>query len=150
VSSMASRVASVSSSCAVRSASSIQMLPGSPSSMFSLAITAMRSPTTSRTRRAISRTNRDRLSMLPPYSSRRRLISGLRNELGRYRWPKCSSTASNPASTATWAAAPNWSTTARISSRRISRQKASEVGLTNRLGATGVTPVSFFGATTPA
>ena len=69
-------------------------------------------------------TKRDRLSMSPPYSSLRRLISGLRNELGRYRCPKCSSTASKPASTATCAASPNWSTTWRSRRRVISRQYA--------------------------
>ena len=38
--------------------------------MFSFAVTAMRLPTVSRTRWAISRTvNRDLFSMLPPYSS---------------------------------------------------------------------------------
>lgn len=37
-----------------------------------------------------------------------------------------------------------------ISATVISRQYPSEVGLIKRLGATGVTPVSFFDATTPA
>src|SRR5699024_12242641 len=107
-------------------------------------------PTPRRTAAALARTKRHRLSLPPPSPSRRRLNNGLRKQLGRYLCPKRSSTASIPASTATCAASANCSTTRAASPRVIARQYWNDVGLTIRLGATGVAPVICLVATGPA
>ena len=83
VSSRASTLPSASSQAAVRRLSSSQMPPETPSSMLSLAVIAISSPTSSRTARATPRATLARLARLPPYSSFRLLSLGLRKELAK-------------------------------------------------------------------
>jgi len=83
VSSRASTLPSASSHAPTWMLSSSQNPPGTPSSMFSLAMIASWLPTASRTARATSRASRARLARLPPNSSVRRLSLALRNELTR-------------------------------------------------------------------
>ena len=140
VNSIASRVRSASRSCAVRSASSIQMLPARPSHVE---LGDHRYPLPS----DITDPPRDLPHEPGPVVDVSAILvlapvdQPTQKELGKYRRPKRSSTASTL--TATCAAAPNWSITRRISSRVISRQYGKDTGLMHLLGATGVTPVRF-------
>ncbi len=79
----ASTVPSCSIHCAVCTASSREIPPLTPSDMFSLVRIAIRSPTASRTARRIPRPTLARLASVPPYSSLRWLIFGLRNALAK-------------------------------------------------------------------
>ncbi len=79
----ASRAPSASSSRATSTLSSSHSPPGTPSAMLSLAVTATRSPTASRTVRTTWRAKRARFSTVPPHRSRRWLSFGLKNALNR-------------------------------------------------------------------
>ena len=81
--SKASTVPSASIHWAVWIASSTVIPPRTPSLMLSLVRMAIRSPTASRTARRIPRATLARLASVPPYSSLRWLIFGLRNALAR-------------------------------------------------------------------
>lgn len=150
VSSRASRLPSASSICANGIDSSSQKPPLTPSAMFIFTMTAIESPTSSRTAARMRRPNSARLASEPPNSSLRLLSIGLRNDPTRQSWPQCASTASKPVSRAMPAAAP-WAFTMRAMSSLVAAlSKPMASALKRRLAEIDGSPVEREFATGPA